>query len=199
MKIYLVRHGQTLFNQQKKVQGWCDSPLTQEGIKQAIAVSKTLQSIPFAYAYSSTSERAMDTLHYILKDRDVPYAYVKGLKELNFGSLEGKKEADVFTDIHVYEKGFEMYGGETMVTSNQLFMACLETIAKSHTDNVLVVAHGGVIMGALNYLDEARFMKHMQKVGNVENCSVTILEYTDHFEIKNLADTSYRDRGLLLL
>lgn len=42
MKIYLVRHGQTLFNQQKKVQGWCDSPLTQEGIKQAIAVSKTL-------------------------------------------------------------------------------------------------------------------------------------------------------------
>lgn len=199
MKIYLLRHGQTLFNQQKKVQGWCDSPLTQEGIQQAIAVSKTLQSIPFAYAYSSTSERAMDTLHYILKDRDVPYAYVKGLKELNFGSLEGKKEADVFTDIHVYEKGFEMYGGETMVTSNQLFMACLETIAKSHTDNVLVVAHGGVIMGALNYLDEARFMKHMQKVGNVENCSVTILEYTDHFEIKNLADTSYRDRGLLLL
>ena len=148
MKIYLVRHGQTLFNQQKKVQGWCDSPLTQEGIKQAIAVSKTLQSIPFEYAYSSTSERAMDTMHYILKDRDVPYAYVKGLKELNFGSLEGEKEADVFTDIHVYEKGFEMYGGETMVTSNQRFMACLETIAKSHTDNVLVVAHGGVIMGA---------------------------------------------------
>ena len=56
MKIYLVRHGQTLFNQQKKVQGWCDSPLTQEGIQQAIAVSKTLQSIPFEYAYSSTSE-----------------------------------------------------------------------------------------------------------------------------------------------
>lgn len=40
MKIYLVRHGQTLFNQQKKVQGWCDSPLTQEGIQQSIAVSK---------------------------------------------------------------------------------------------------------------------------------------------------------------
>ena len=77
MKIYLVRHGQTLFNQQKKVQGWCDSPLTQEGIQQAIAVSKTLQSIPFEYAYSSTSERAMDTMHYILQDRDVPYAYVK--------------------------------------------------------------------------------------------------------------------------
>lgn len=199
MKIYLVRHGQTLFNQQKKVQGWCDSPLTQEGIKQAIAVSKTLQSIPFEYAYSSTSERAMDTLHYILKDRDVPYAYVKGLKELNFGSLEGEKEADVFTDIHVYEKGFEMYGGETLATSNQRFMACLETIAQSHADNVLVVAHGGVIMGALNYLDEARFMKHMQKVGNVENCSVTVLEYTDHFEIEKLADSSYRDRGLLLL
>ena len=198
MKIYLVRHGQTLFNQQKKVQGWCDSPLTQEGNQQAIAVSKTLQSISSECAYSSTSERAMDTMHYILQDRSVPYAYVKGLKELNFGSLEGEKEADVFTDIRVYEKGFEMYGGETLPTCNQRFMTCLETIAKSHTDNVLVVAHGGVIMGALRCLDEARFMKHMQEVGDIENCSVTILEYTDHFEILDLADTSYRDRGLLL-
>lgn len=198
MKIYLVRHGQTLFNQQKKVQGWCDSPLTQEGIQQAVAVSKTLQSISFEYAYSSTSERAMDTMHYILQDRSVPHAYVKGLKELNFGSLEGEKEADVFTDISVYEKGFEMYGGETLPTCNQRFMACLETIAKSHVGNVLVVAHGGVIMSVLNYLDEAQFMKYMQEVGDVENCSVTILEYTDHFEILDLADTSYRDRGLLL-
>lgn len=198
MKIYLVRHGQTLFNQQKKVQGWCDSPLTQEGILQAVAVSKTLQSISFEYAYSSTSERAMDTMHYILQDRSVPHAYVKGLKELNFGSLEGEKEADVFTDISVYEKGFEMYGGETLPTCNQRFMACLETIAKSHVGNVLVVTHGGVIMSVLNYLDEAQFMKHMQEVGDVENCSVTILEYTDHFEILDLADTSYRDRGLLL-
>lgn len=198
MKNYLVRHGQTLFNQQKKVQGWCDSPLTQEGIQQAVAVSKTLQSISFEYAYSSTSERAMDTMHYILQDRSVPHAYVKGLKELNFGSLEGEKEADVFTDISVYEKGFEMYGGETLPTCNQRFMACLETIAKSHVGNVLVVAHGGVIMSVLNYLDEAQFMKHMQEVGDVENCSVTILEYTDHFEILDLADTSYRDRGLLL-
>lgn len=198
MKIYLVRHGQTLFNQQKKVQGWCDSPLTQEGIQQAVAVSKTLKSISFEYAYSSTSERAMDTMHYILQDRSVPHAYVKGLKELNFGSLEGEKEADVFTDISVYEKGFEMYGGETLPTCNQRFMACLETIAKSHVGNVLVVAHGGVIMSVLNYLDEAQFMKHMQEVGDVENCSVTILEYTDHFEILDLADTSYRDRGLLL-
>ncbi len=198
MKIYLVRHGQTLFNQQKKVQGWCDSPLTQEGIQQAIAVSKTLQSISFEYAYSSTSERAMDTMHYILQDRSVPHAYVKGLKELNFGSLEGEKEADVFTDISVYEKGFETYGGENLPTCNQRFMTCLETIAKSHTGNVLVVAHGGVIMSALSCLDEARFMKHIQEVGDVENCSVTILEYIDHFEILDLADTSYRDRGLLL-
>lgn len=33
--LYLMRHGQTLFNQQKKIQGWCDSPLTKQGIEQA--------------------------------------------------------------------------------------------------------------------------------------------------------------------
>lgn len=32
MKLYLMRHGETLFNTQKRVQGWCDSPLTEKGI-----------------------------------------------------------------------------------------------------------------------------------------------------------------------
>ena len=45
-RLYLMRHGQTLFNTLNRIQGWCDSPLTQEGIQQAIAVSKTLQSPP---------------------------------------------------------------------------------------------------------------------------------------------------------
>ena len=49
------------------------------------------------------------------------------------------------------------------------------------------------------HFSDERFKKHMEEVGDVENCSVTILEYTDHFEIEKLADTSYRDRGLLLL
>lgn len=197
MKIYLVRHGQTLFNAKGRVQGWCDSPLTKEGIAQAVAVSKSLQPIPFEYGYSSTSERAMDTLACILDERKIPYEYLKGLKEINFGSLEGDKEEEVFTDMSVYERGFVEFGGETIPSSTKRFKNTLEQIAKKHKENVLVVAHGGVIMSLLMDINEHLVQIHLNTHGFIGNCSVTILEYeNDEFKILKLADTSYRDRGL---
>ena len=54
--IYLLRHGETLFNTQHKIQGWCDSPLTQKGIKQAEIASQWFKNegITFDSAYCST-------------------------------------------------------------------------------------------------------------------------------------------------
>lgn len=197
MKIYLVRHGQTLFNAKGRVQGWCDSPLTKEGIVQAVAVSKSLQSIPFEYGYSSTSERAMDTLETIIGERKIPYTFLKGLKEINFGSLEGDKEDEVFTDMSIYERGFVEFGGETIPAATKRFKDTLEGIAKKHQENVLVVAHGGVIMGLLMDLNEELVQIHLNTHGFIGNCSVTILEYENGvFKIEKLADTSFRDRGL---
>lgn len=65
--LYLMRHGQTLFNQRKKIQGFCDAPLTDLGIKQAKIAGSYFKenNITFDQAYSSTSERACDTLELI--------------------------------------------------------------------------------------------------------------------------------------
>lgn len=65
--LYLMRHGQTLFNQRKKIQGFCDAPLTDLGIKQAKIAGSYFKenNITFDQAYSSTSERASDTLELI--------------------------------------------------------------------------------------------------------------------------------------
>ena len=62
--LYLVRHGQTVFNVRRKIQGWCDSPLTELGRAQAGVAAEYFRSrgITFDHAYSSTSERACDTL-----------------------------------------------------------------------------------------------------------------------------------------
>ncbi|HLR92710.1 MAG TPA: histidine phosphatase family protein, partial [Atopostipes sp.] len=80
--VYLVRHGQTLFNKQKKIQGFSDSPLTEVGIKQAEIAGKHVDSIGLVFddAYSSTSERACDTLELITT---TPYKRIKGLREWN--------------------------------------------------------------------------------------------------------------------
>lgn len=62
--LYLMRHGKTFFNQMKKIQGWCDSPLTENSVEQARIAEGYFkkQNIELDAAYSSTSERACDTL-----------------------------------------------------------------------------------------------------------------------------------------
>jgi len=91
--LYLMRHGQTLFNLRHKVQGWCDAPLTDFGIYQAKVAGKYFKDagITFDDAYSSTQERACDTLE-LVTDGKLPYKRVKGLKEWNFGTFEGESE-----------------------------------------------------------------------------------------------------------
>ncbi len=58
MKLYIVRHGQTLFNLMGRIQGWCDSPLTQKGIEQAKNLRLFFNDIPLSAGYYSGSERA---------------------------------------------------------------------------------------------------------------------------------------------
>lgn len=91
-KVYLMRHGQTRFNLQKRIQGACDSPLTEEGIAQARAAHDyfTEQGIQFDRVYSSTQERACDTAELVSGRTD--YIRLKGLKEQDFGAFEGQQE-----------------------------------------------------------------------------------------------------------
>ena len=60
--LYLMRHGQTLFNLRRKIQGACDSPLTELGKEQAKIAGKYFKDIKIDHAYCSTSERCSDTL-----------------------------------------------------------------------------------------------------------------------------------------
>lgn len=89
--LYLMRHGETLFNVQGKIQGWCDSPLTTNGIKQAKAAAAYYEreGIRFDAACCSTAERASDTLELITS---LPYARLKGIREVGFGTFEGEHE-----------------------------------------------------------------------------------------------------------
>ena len=86
-----MRHGQTLFNVYRRIQGWCDSPLTEVGINQAIAARKLIEGINFDHYYCSTAERASDTLELVTEGK-VPYTRLKGLKERYFGVFEGQSE-----------------------------------------------------------------------------------------------------------
>lgn len=144
--LYLMRHGQTLFNSLKKIQGACDSPLTEVGIAQAkIAKQYFVENgITFDAAYSSTQERASDTLELVT---DQPYTRLKGIKEWNFGRFEGESEAlnpKRQPGRTSFYDAFVAYGGEHVDDVQVRMNATLrEIMEQDANESVLALSHGG--------------------------------------------------------
>ena len=89
MKYIFVRHGKTHFNEIQLKQGWCDSPLTKQGIKEIENMAEQLKDYKIDAAYTSPILRAKNTAQIILKNHSVLLNEDGRLKEVNFGLLEG--------------------------------------------------------------------------------------------------------------
>ncbi len=140
--LYLMRHGQTLFNLHRRIQGWCDSPLTELGINQAIATRKLIEGIEFDHYYCSTQERAIDTLE-LVTDYKVPYQRLKGIKERYFGVFEGQSE-DLLPPHGEYDQMLSIYHGETNhELATRMENTLIQLLEKEDHHCILVVSHTG--------------------------------------------------------
>lgn len=174
-RLYLVRHGQTLFNAQHKIQGFCDSPLTEIGIRQAQIAREHLEKegIRFSEAYSSTSERASDTLELLT---DSPYKRIKGLREWNFGSYEG--EGEHLNPPLPYNDFFVQFGGESQVEVEERISSTIETIMRNtQGENILIVSHGAAIANFYLHWEHTSAVKKHKKI---KNCSLFSYQYVDN-------------------
>ena len=152
LKFYFVRHGKTLFNRKGRMQGWCDSPLLEEGIQQAENVASALRNVPFNRAYSSTSERAWDTAKEICKYHDIPLILTKGLKEFSFGSLDGARKEEVL-DSPFFDD-WSSKGGETSEGFAKRVFTTMQSIVDESRDGdtILLVSHGAYAVRILEIL-----------------------------------------------
>lgn len=170
--LYLMRHGQTLFNVRKKIQGFCDAPLTESGINQAKIASEYFQEngIVFDQAYSSTSERACDTLELIT---DMDYKRLKGLKEWNFGTFEGESE-DLNPPLP-YGDFFAGFGGEREMDFRVRLVETMESMMNQENhDTVLAVSHGAACAQfARNWENRSE----IGKITGLKNCCILKFEY----------------------
>ena len=159
-----MRHGQTLFNVRRKVQGWCDSPLTELGIRQAEIASKYFKehNIIFDHAYSSTSERACDTLEIVT---DMPYTRVKGLKEWNFGTFEGESE-DLNPSLP-YGNFFSNYVGEEEKAFQKRIADTCGEIMGDENEAVLIVSHGAACRQFMRYWQHTKSCGSKRKTGEL--------------------------------
>lgn len=175
--IYLVRHGQTLFNVHHKIQGTCDSPLTKLGIKQAKAVRNyfTRNNIKFDAAFCSTQERASDTLE-IITNHQLPYTRLKQLREKSHGEYEGQDEF-----MLPWRRGFSRKNDamEPDAHVESRMENAITTIIDSTKNNntILIVGHGT----ALRLFTQAI----NPNFSGYDNCGITKISAIDnqlHFD-----------------
>ncbi len=199
--IFFVRHGETQFNIEKRMQGHCDSPLTEKGVLQAKSVGRGLSDINFDAAYSSDSQRVLDTAKYAIGDRNIPLTIDPRLKEMNFGVLESLLEEEI-VERHgnILETLFSLKDlnaaapeGESYVQLFTRTKSAVEDIVKKHSSqggNILIFSHG-VTIG--NYIMQ---ITKRPEYPVHENCSVSVVHYVNNQpEVERIADTSYRERG----
>ena len=181
--LYLVRHGETLFNALHKIQGWCDSPLTKKGIQQAQKAKEWFekQNIHFDHAYSSTSERCCDTLELITS---IPCQRCKGLKENNYGLLEGEHDYLAENDPQKCATYYLQFGGESNETLKERMVKTLTDIMdREDHHSVLAVSHGGSCFNFLRaWQDPAEELKK-----GFGNCCIFVYEYENQcFHLKDI-------------
>lgn len=174
-----MRHGQTLFNIRRRIQGSCDSPLTELGIEQAKIAGTYLKDIEFSHYYCSTTERASDTLE-LVAGSDISYTRLKGLKERGFGIYEGESE-----DLHPqWEGGFDDYypkfGGEsTLEVQERMQKTCHEIMDKEDHHTVLAVSHGGASSLFLGSVVGDEKLAEIRAEGGMTNCAISKYTYKD--------------------
>lgn len=181
--LYLMRHGETLFNVLHKIQGWCDSPLTDHGKQQALAAKQWFENhhITFDHVYSSPSERCCDTLELITNQ---PYRRLKGLKENNYGLLEAESDVLAENDPIKCETYYLQFGGESSNTVRDRMVKTLTDIMeKDDHHSVLAMSHGGA---CFNFLKAWQDPSQELKKG-FGNCCIFIYEYENkQFKLKDV-------------
>ena len=180
MRLFIVRHGETVENVNQIVQGQIPGKLTKKGIEQTRRLGERLKNEKIDVLYSSDLRRAADTAKEILKyHRDIPVFYTPLLRERSFGKYEGKPSSE--WKKFYEERGLERWmakteGGENYRDLKKRIGVFLDEIVPKHlNDTVVLVTHGGVIRCLYSIfmgkpLSETAYMK----VDNTALCVVDV-------------------------
>lgn len=144
MRLFLVaRHGQSLFNVDKVVNGdpTLDRGLSEQGIEEAERLAGQLAGLPLDLVVVSPFPRALQTANIALAGREVPHLVDEELGDVRIGELEGKS-LDAYRDTPAHSKRKERFpGGESLDEAALRYASVCERLLARHEPATLVVCH----------------------------------------------------------
>lgn len=199
--LYITRHGETEWNREKRMQGWLDSNLTENGIKNAESLGERLKDIELTAIFSSPSGRTKATTNLIRGERNIPVIYDEDLKEIKLGEWEGKTHSSI---KELYEVEFESYwntphqfttvGGETFEETRERAVRVLNRIKREYkSGNILIVTHSVLIKCMYSFFKNAS-IETLWEPPFIHDTSLTIVEMNENgYEIVVAGDISHRE------
>ena len=157
LEIYMARHGQTEWNVMGRMQGWLNSPLTENGVQSAYYLGEEISRLDFDAYYSPPSERALKTLE-IATDYSVKITCDDRLREIGLGPWQGMLSRDIAKQYPVQYKQyydepekFSIDDGENYYVLYERVNAFVKDILKNHFEQnmvkrVMIVTHGITLM-----------------------------------------------------
>ncbi|MCQ4638181.1 histidine phosphatase family protein [Anaerovorax odorimutans] len=187
MELYIVRHGITQWNKERRIQGSSDIPLAEEGREMARKTAVGLAGVAFDFIYSSPLSRAYETASIIKGERDLKIQKDERLQEMSFGVGEGAAyiepghgEASILDGFYDQpDKYCVPEGGESFYDVCHRADSFLEDLRANHGDKerILIVAHAAVNQTLFRFL-EGMDIKDLWKYPRQPNCAATIAELT---------------------
>jgi len=182
IRLFLIRHGETAWNSQKRFQGWSDIELNEKGFHQAELLGKRFENIKVDELYSSPLIRAVQTAMPIAKAQGVEIQTNEYFKEINFGEWEGKTReeiAEAFGDafeVFIKNPQYLPFPGEGSFDNviKRIKIGLDEIMEGKDNINIAIVSHGGIIRLMIRYLLDIK--EDLYNRTWIDNTSISVVE-----------------------
>ena len=203
-RIVAIRHGETAWNVDTRIQGQLDIPLSPNGRWQAERLADALRGEPIKAIYASDLARAWETAQYVGHASGIEVTKEEDLRERGFGIFEGKTFADIETLLpdqsmrwRKRDPEFAPAGGESLIALRSRVVGAAQRLAALHPGELIaMVAHGGV-MDVL-YRAATRLDLQAPRTWALGNTAINRLLWTpEGFTLVGWADTHHLDDDVL--
>lgn len=200
-KLCLIRHGETSWNAERRLQGHTDIPLNARGVLQARQMAQALKDIKLTFdvLYTSDLKRAADTANAVVELFGIEAQVDGELRERHFGALQGLsigeaplKRPDIWQAHITRDLEHDLDGGESIQQFALRVQNALDKIQARHAGKtILVVSHGGTL--DMMYRIASKQALSAERTASVPNASLNWITHRqgDGWAIEQWADTRH--------
>ncbi|PJZ49281.1 histidine phosphatase family protein [Leptospira saintgironsiae] len=183
-QLFLIRHGETDWNKERRLQGQIDTSLSEYGIEQASILADSLKNRGIEIIFSSDLKRAKETSEKIANELGIEIIYHPGLREIHLGEAQGISEFELsnifgersytaWKSLDKIHDKFRFPGGESKLESESRIIETILNLLKMYgKKNVAVCSHGFVLSRFYEQYSLKKFSH--SKLGNCEVLELSI-------------------------